>query len=257
MIWLGGNDILAGRDDARRLRDVHLLHRPAWRRRWSRSPRSARRSPRRSPASIASARSSNMQTEDEADAGKPSLGRHPRRRRVRGRVVRVQPGQPGAEGRVVHGARRARRRRWSGSSGSGKSTLISLVMAFNRPTQGPRARRRHATSTDVPLRDYREQLASVLQENFLFDGTIAENIGYAKPGATRDEIKRRRAASRTATSSSCSSPRATTRSSASAASSCRGGQRQRVSIARAILAQPAHPDPRRGDLEPRQRERSR
>ena len=42
---------------------------------------------------------------------------------------------------------------------------------------------------EIPLRDYREQLASVLQENFLFDGTVAENIGYAKPGATLEEIK--------------------------------------------------------------------
>ena len=80
-----------------------------------------------------------------------------------------------------------------------------------------------ATSATIPLRDYREQLASVLQENFLFDGTIAENIGYSRSSARRSRRSRRRAASRTARSSSCGSPTATTRSWASAASSCRAG----------------------------------
>ena len=105
-----------------------------------------------------------------------------------------------------------------GSSGSGKSTLISLVMAFNRPLKG-RILVDGKDLNDIPLRDYREQLASVLQENFLFDGTIAENIGYAKPRlvARRDQARPRR--SRTARSSSSGSPKATTRSSASAASS--------------------------------------
>src|SRR6267142_523859 len=74
-----------------------------------------------------------------------------------------------------------------GSSGSGKSTLISLVMAFNRPIAG-------GVSVDgrdlesVRLRDYRQQLGVVLQDNFLFDGTIAENIGFSHPHATREEI---------------------------------------------------------------------
>ena len=70
-----------------------------------------------------------------------------------------------------------------GSSGSGKSTLISLVMAFNRPLQGRILVDGRDLAT-IPLHDYREQLASVLQENFLFDGTIAENIGYANPSAS-------------------------------------------------------------------------
>src|SRR5678815_1959067 len=81
-----------------------------------------------------------------------------------------------------------------GSSGSGKSTLISIVMAFNRPTKG-RVLVDGQDLADLRLMDYREQLASVLQENFLFDGTIAANVGYAKPGASLDEIK---AACRTA-----------------------------------------------------------
>jgi subfamily B ATP-binding cassette protein MsbA len=123
-----------------------------------------------------------------------------------------------------------------GSSGSGKSTLISLVMAFNRPTAGRVLVDGHDLTT-VRLRDYRSHLGIVLQDNFLFDGTIAENIAYAKPHATRDEIV-----------------------AVSAVAHCdefirafdqgydtivgergvrlSGGQRQRVSIARAILADP-------------------
>src|SRR5207237_7848923 len=75
-----------------------------------------------------------------------------------------------------------------GSSGSGKSTLISLVMTFNRPQSGRVLVDGHDL-TSVKLRDYRGHLGVVLQDNFLFDGTIAENIAYAKPHATRDEIK--------------------------------------------------------------------
>jgi subfamily B ATP-binding cassette protein MsbA len=75
-----------------------------------------------------------------------------------------------------------------GSSGSGKSTLISLVMTFNRPAQGRVLVDGHDLTT-VRLRDYRGHLGVVLQDNFLFDGTIAENIKFAKPHATLEEIK--------------------------------------------------------------------
>src|SRR5207244_2847499 len=74
-----------------------------------------------------------------------------------------------------------------GSSGSGKSTLISLAMAFNRPLSG-RVMVDGADLTTVKLRDFRHHLGVVLQDNFLFDGSIAENIAFAKPHATRDEI---------------------------------------------------------------------
>ena len=75
-----------------------------------------------------------------------------------------------------------------GSSGSGKSTLISLVMNFNRPKSGAIRIDGHDL-TDVNLRDYRAYLGVVLQDNFLFDGTIAENISFSKPHATMDEIE--------------------------------------------------------------------
>ena len=123
-----------------------------------------------------------------------------------------------------------------GSSGSGKSTLISLVMAFNRPTQG-RVLIDGRDLEDLRLMDYREQLASVLQENFLFDGTITENVGYARPGSTIEEIKE---ACRIAHCDEFISqfPNGYDTVVGERGIKLSGGQRQRVSIARAILANP-------------------
>ena len=123
-----------------------------------------------------------------------------------------------------------------GSSGSGKSTLISIVMAFNRPTTGRVLVDGRDLST-LRLMDYREQLASVLQENFLFDGTIAENVGYAKPGATRAEILE---ACRVAHCDEFISqfPNGYDTVVGERGIRLSRGQRQRVSIARAILASP-------------------
>ncbi|MBP6703620.1 MAG: ABC transporter ATP-binding protein [Vicinamibacteria bacterium] len=123
-----------------------------------------------------------------------------------------------------------------GSSGSGKSTLISLVMAFNRPSRG-RILIDGRDLSGVRLGEYRAQLASVLQENFLFDGTIVENVGYAKPGATREEVME---ACRVA---HCDEfikafPQGYDTVVGERGIKLSGGQRQRVSIARAILASP-------------------
>jgi len=123
-----------------------------------------------------------------------------------------------------------------GSSGSGKSTLISLVMAFNRPTKG-RLLVDGRDLADLKLMDYREQLASVLQDNFLFDGSIADNVGYAQPSASLDEIKE---ACRVA---HCDEfilqfPDGYQTIVGERGIKLSGGQRQRVSIARAILANP-------------------
>ena len=123
-----------------------------------------------------------------------------------------------------------------GSSGSGKSTLISLVMAFNRPSGG-RILVDGRDLAGVRLGEYRSQLASVLQENFLFDGTIVENVGYAKPGASREEVI---AACRVA---HCDEfiqgfPQGYDTVVGERGIKLSGGQRQRVSIARAILANP-------------------
>jgi subfamily B ATP-binding cassette protein MsbA len=123
-----------------------------------------------------------------------------------------------------------------GSSGSGKSTLISLVMAFNRPTRG-RVLVDGRNLADLRLGEYRAQLASVLQENFLFDGTIARNVGYARPGATLEQIKD---ACRVAHCDEFISkfPNGYDTVVGERGIKLSGGQRQRVSIARAILAEP-------------------
>ena len=123
-----------------------------------------------------------------------------------------------------------------GSSGSGKSTLISLIMAFNHPQQGT------ITIDGKPLeslklRQYRSHLGVVMQDNFLFDGTVAENIAFSKPGASLEEI---REASRIAHCDEFISEFENGYDTIVGERGVRlsGGQRQRVAIARAILADP-------------------
>ncbi len=123
-----------------------------------------------------------------------------------------------------------------GSSGSGKSTLISLAMAFNRPLSGQVLVDGHDLHA-VKLRDFRSHLGVVLQDNFLFDGTIAQNIAYARPHASRDEIV---AASRIAHCDEFIGEFEKGYETIVGERGVRlsGGQRQRVAIARAILANP-------------------
>jgi subfamily B ATP-binding cassette protein MsbA len=124
-----------------------------------------------------------------------------------------------------------------GSSGSGKSTLIGLVMAFNRPQTG-RVLVDGRDLSSIRLRDYRSHLGIVLQDNFLFDGTIAENIRFARPEATLDEV---RAVSRVAHCDEFIArfPQQYDTVVGERGVKLSGGQRQRVAIARAILAEPA------------------
>jgi ATP-binding cassette, subfamily B, putative efflux pump len=123
-----------------------------------------------------------------------------------------------------------------GSSGSGKSTLISLVMAFNRPLSGRILIDGQDLST-VRLRDYREQLGVVLQDNFLFDGSVADNIRYGKPDATIDDIKRVSGIAH-ADEFIEKFEKGYDTIVGERGVKLSGGQRQRVSIARAILANP-------------------
>ncbi|HZU52561.1 MAG TPA: ABC transporter ATP-binding protein [Holophagaceae bacterium] len=176
-----------------------------------------------------------MPTEDQEDMARAELPA------VEGRVAfedvrfEYEPGAPVLQGisfEVPAGSTVA----LVGSSGSGKSTIISLVMAFNQPQAG----RVLVDGKDVHavrLREYRSKLGVVLQDNFLFDGTVAENIGFAKPGASREEIE---AVGRIAHVGefvdrfelgydTIVGERGVKLS---------GGQRQRVAIARAILADP-------------------
>lgn len=115
-----------------------------------------------------------------------------------------------------------------GPSGAGKSTLFSLVMAFRRPDSGV-VRIDARDLNDVRKSDWRSRIAVVLQDDFLFDGTLAENIGLGKPGATRDEIRE------AARAAHCDEFVGLDTVIGERGMRLSGGQRQRVSIARAIL----------------------
>nr|XP_061804842.1 putative multidrug export ATP-binding/permease protein YgaD [Nerophis lumbriciformis] len=123
-----------------------------------------------------------------------------------------------------------------GSSGSGKSTLISLVMAFNRPKSG-RVLVDGTDLRDLRLADYRSHFGIVMQDNFLFDGTVADNIRYGNPGATREAIEE---AGRVAHCSGfvADFPDGYDTVVGERGVKVSGGQRQRIAIARAILANP-------------------
>jgi subfamily B ATP-binding cassette protein MsbA len=123
-----------------------------------------------------------------------------------------------------------------GSSGSGKSTLISLVLAFNRPEAG-RVLVDGRDLNSLRLSDYRTQLGVVLQDNFLFDGTVADNIAFARPHATRAEIV---AVARIAHADEFVEQFDEKYDTVVGERGVKlsGGQRQRISIARAILADP-------------------
>lgn len=124
-----------------------------------------------------------------------------------------------------------------GSSGSGKSTLIGLVLAFHRPQRG-RILVDGRELSALRLRDYRRHLGAVFQENFLFDGTIAENIAYARPEAALAEVL---AAAAVAHCDEFVSrfEKGYDTVVGERGVKLSGGQRQRVAIARAILADPA------------------
>jgi subfamily B ATP-binding cassette protein MsbA len=123
-----------------------------------------------------------------------------------------------------------------GSSGSGKSTIISLLCAFHTPTKG-------AVFVDdidlatVDLNTYRSQLGVVLQESFLFDGTIRENIMFSRPDATEEQFL---FACHTANVDEFAErfPEGYDTVVGERGVKLSGGQRQRLSIARALLAAP-------------------
>ncbi len=123
-----------------------------------------------------------------------------------------------------------------GSSGSGKSTTIGLVAAFHTPSSG----RVYVDGTDLAtarLASYRTQLGVVLQETFLFDGTIRENVAFARPDASEEEILD---ACRIARVDEFAErfPDGYNTVVGERGVKLSGGQKQRVSIARAILADP-------------------
>jgi subfamily B ATP-binding cassette protein MsbA len=123
-----------------------------------------------------------------------------------------------------------------GSSGSGKSTMISLICAFHSPDSGSILVDGVDLST-VKLDNYRAQLGVVLQESFLFDGTIRENVMFSRPDATEEQFQRACAIARVDEFAERFPDRYDTIVGERGVK-LSGGQRQRLSIARAILAEP-------------------
>ncbi len=123
-----------------------------------------------------------------------------------------------------------------GSSGSGKSTIISLICGFHTASGGVIEVDGIDLAT-VKLSSYREQLGVVLQETFLFDGTIAENVRFSRPGATEAQLLE---ACRIARVDEFAErfPEGYDTIVGERGVKLSGGQRQRISIARAILADP-------------------
>jgi len=123
-----------------------------------------------------------------------------------------------------------------GPSGAGKSTIIGLIAAFYVPASG-RVLVDGVDLATVRLDSYRTQLGVVLQETFLFDGTIRENVAFARPEASEEEIL---AACRIARVDEFAESFENRYDTVVGERGVRlsGGQKQRVSIARAILADP-------------------
>ena len=123
-----------------------------------------------------------------------------------------------------------------GSSGSGKSTIISLLCAFHTPNRG-RVLVDDVDLAHVNLHTYRSQLGVVLQDSFLFDGTIRENIMFSRPEASQDQfLSACRIARVDEFAERYSDGYDTVVGERGVKLS--GGQRQRLSIARALLAEP-------------------
>ena len=176
-----------------------------------------------------------MTTEDEADASKETVSD------VRGDVefqdvtFEYVPGVPVLK-HVSFRSKAGSTTALVGASGGGKSTLIGLVMAFNHPKSGRILVDGHDIA-NVKLRDYRSHVGVVMQDNFLFDGSVRENIAFSKPGATDEEV---RAAAHIA---HCDEfvdrfEKGYDTVVGERGVKLSGGQRQRVAIARAILSDP-------------------
>ncbi len=176
-----------------------------------------------------------MTTEDEEDAGKEPLPS------VMGTIdfenveFEYDQGVPVLKGVAFH-SEAGETTALVGSSGSGKSTILSLVLNFIQPTTGTIKIDGKDLQT-VKLRDYRRHLGVVLQDNFLFDGTILENIKFSNPEANLEAIKE---VCRIANADEfiAKFPNGYDTVVGERGVKLSGGQRQRIAIARALLANP-------------------
>ncbi|MEP0844135.1 MAG: ABC transporter ATP-binding protein [Phycisphaerae bacterium] len=166
-----------------------------------------------------------------------------RRKDVRGRITLHDVGfaYPGSTARVIQNVSLdvapGEVVALVGRSGAGKTTLCNLVARFFDPTEG-RIELDGRDLRDIEIGSYRRLLGIVEQDTFLFDGTIAENIGYGRRSAGREEIRQ------AAILANADKFIAATRDGYDTLIGERGvklsgGQRQRIAIARAILADPS------------------
>jgi subfamily B ATP-binding cassette protein MsbA len=176
-----------------------------------------------------------MDTEDEEDADRRPLPKIDGRIDFENVDFEYEEGVPVLKGVSFH-AEAGATTALVGSSGSGKSTILSLVLNFIQPTAGD-IKVDGNDLQDVKLRDYRSHLGVVLQDNFLFDGTILDNIRFSNPEASLDEIKE---VCRIANADEFIEkfPDAYDTIVGERGVKLSGGQRQRIAIARALLANP-------------------
>lgn len=176
-----------------------------------------------------------LATEDEEDVGRGSLPDLQGDFQFRDVSFEYLPNTPVLRG-ISFSAPAGTTTALVGPSGAGKSTVIGLVMGFQRPSSGS-ILVDGIDLANVRLRELRAHLGVVLQETFLFDGTVAENIAYARPGAPREEVLQ---AARVAHCHDFVMALEDGYDTVVGERGVRlsGGQRQRVAIARAVLADP-------------------
>lgn len=177
----------------------------------------------------------SMTTEDEADAGKQALPDIDGTIDFEDVYFEYDKDVPVLKG-VSFNAKAGATTALVGSSGSGKSTILSLVLNFIQPTKGT-IKIDGKDLQDVKLRDYRRHLGVVLQDNFLFDGTILDNIRFSNPEANPTKIKE---VCKIANADEFIEkfPDGYDTIVGERGVKLSGGQRQRIAIARALLADP-------------------
>ncbi len=176
-----------------------------------------------------------METEDEEDASRQSLKKVDGSLDFQDVYFEYDKDVPVLKGVSFH-SEAGTTTALVGSSGSGKSTILSLVLNFIQPNKG-RLLIDGKDLQSVKLRDYRKNLGVVLQDNFLFDGTILDNIRFSNPQASLDEIKE---VCRIANADEFIEkfPDSYNTIVGERGVKLSGGQRQRIAIARALLANP-------------------
>jgi ABC-type multidrug transport system fused ATPase/permease subunit len=176
-----------------------------------------------------------METEDEEDRDKPNLPKVDGTLDFEDVYFEYDENVPVLRGVSFH-SEAGKTTALVGSSGSGKSTILSLVLNFIQPKTG-RILIDGKDLQSVKLRDYRKHLGVVLQDNFLFDGSILENIRFSNPEAGLDEIKE---VCRIANADEFIEkfPESYHTIVGERGVKLSGGQRQRIAIARALLANP-------------------